>query len=92
MKRASWLGIGSRACMVLAVTLAPQLDADGEAAILNEREGMRRVDGDRREDRQIAGEELLLSHARSAEVSSLGSTMWMPAAAISAFSALQQAC
>ena len=42
------------------VALAPQLEADGDAAVLDEREGVRRIDRDRREDRQVAGEELLL--------------------------------
>ncbi len=66
--------------MVRGVALAPQLEADGDAAVLNEREGMRRIDGDRREDRQVAGEELLLEPcALGASVSSLGSTMRMPA-------------
>ena len=41
-----------------AVTLAPELDADGDAAVLDEGEGMRGVDGDRRQDRQILGCEL----------------------------------
>ena len=40
----------------LVVALAPQLDADGKPPVLNEREGMCRIDGDRREDRQVTGE------------------------------------
>ena len=38
-----------------AVALAPELDADGDAAVLDEGEGMRGIDGDRRQDRQILG-------------------------------------
>ena len=44
----------------LAVALAPQLDTHGERAVLDERERVRRIDGDRRENRQVAGEEVLL--------------------------------
>ena len=41
-----------------AVALAPELDADRDAAVGDEWEGMRGIDGNRREDRQILGDEL----------------------------------
>ncbi len=41
-----------------AVTLTLELDADGDAAVLDERERVRGIDGDRGQDRQILGHEL----------------------------------
>ena len=75
-----------------AVALAPQLHADGDAAVLDEREGMRRIDGDRRQDRQVLGVNCWSSHSRSAGRSSLGSTMWMPAVGHFGPQRVQQAC
>ena len=43
-----------------AVALAPQLHSHGDAAVLDERERMRRVDGKRRQDRQVLGFELVV--------------------------------
>ena len=43
-----------------AVALAPQLDADREPLVLDEGEGMRRIDRDRGQNRQIACAELAL--------------------------------
>ena len=43
-----------------AVALAPQLDAEREGAVLDEGEGMRGIDRDRRQDRQMLAQEVLL--------------------------------
>ena len=75
-----------------AVALAPELDADRDAAIGDEREGVRGIDGDRRQDRQVLGDELPVEPLALGGLSSLGSTMWMSASAISALRAIQQAC
>ena len=40
------------------VALAPELDAHRDAAVGDEREGMRGIDGDRRQDRQVLRDEL----------------------------------
>ena len=41
-----------------AVALAPQLHAHGDAAVLDERERVRGIDGQRRQDGQVLGDEL----------------------------------
>ena len=59
MKRASWLGIGSSACMVLASRSRRSSRPTVTLAVLDEREGVRRIERDRCEDRQVAGQEFL---------------------------------
>ncbi len=54
------------------VALASQLEADCEAPVLNEREGVRRIEGDRCEDRQVAGQELLFEPCSLGRVQRLG--------------------
>jgi hypothetical protein len=72
-----------------AVALAPQLHAHRDAGVLDEGERVRGVD---RKGVRMAGTGSELPVEPFALGGSFGSTMWMPAEAISARSVAQQAC
>ena len=92
MKRTSWLGIGSSACMVVpsrsrlssTPTVMPPFWMNGKGCAGSTAIGVRIG--------RYWEMNCRSSHSRSVGFSSLGSTMWMPATAISARSADQQAC
>ena len=63
MKRSSCPGMGMRPFSALAVALAQHLDGERQSLVEDEREGMRRIDGDRRQDREHVGEEQPLQPA-----------------------------
>ena len=56
-------GDGDQAVHGLAVAVALHLDGEDEALVEDEREGMRRIDGDRGEDREVVGHEQALQPA-----------------------------
>ena len=85
-------GMGISACIVLpsrsrcisTPTVSPLLRMNGN--------GWAGIDGDRRQDREDLAQEQAVQPLALGRLSSLGSTISMPALAISVFSSLQQAC
>ena len=91
-KRTSWLGIGISACMVVpsrsrlssTPTVMPPLAMNGKGCEGSTAIGVRIG--------RYCEMNCRSSHSRSWGLSSLGSTMWILASAISALRAIQQAC
>ena len=83
MKRSTWVGIGTSARSFTPVAGRMQREADGEALVRQERERVRRIDGERRQHREDALEEAGAQPVASVSLSSSASTTARPALRIS---------